>query len=410
MPKYTLYAFGSNGEGQLGIGNNHDTPRPTRVPFTSSLSGTNLLRITGGANHTLIHLDHCGGTVYGAGSNQYGQLEPSRIDRLEKFRKLNQRITLCAAAQNSSAFISNGNTKPNGNGRAMLFGLGISEWGELGPVVAAPEAYHEYGGWEPKKLFRFPTNVIDFAAGAWHYVAVLQDGQIWGWGKGRNGQLGRGRPDENLIPSELDPVDFQPVRVVCGKEFTYLVGDPVTGSHAILGDRPTIRRGIPENVPGWKQIGASWNAVFVLFDDGRLIGFGKENLWELVPAGLPPIDNIAVGACHVLALTKAGNLLTWGWGEHGNCGLLDTERYPKNIVSGRWVELLPPPGNVQAIVTGASIGEISDEERGSLEGHTVLAVGAGASTSFVLLSEPSSAVGQAEGEARQDSRDDEEET
>jgi protein ATS1 len=32
------------------------------------------------------------------------------------------------------------------------------------------------------------------------------------------------------------------------------------------------------------------------------------------------VKNIAVGSEHALALTDAGDLMVWGWGEHGNCG------------------------------------------------------------------------------------------
>jgi protein ATS1 len=142
---------------------------------------------------------------------------------------------------------------------------------------------------------------------------------------------------------EIEGIPFAVKRVVCGKEFTYLAGDPSTGEHLLLGrDQYNLKSHTPRDIKNWKGIGATWGAVFVLYQDGLLHGWGKENQWKLNPPDLPPLSHIAVGSEHILALTQEGNaLISWGWGFHGNCGDLnnDSRQKPGGVVSGWWNEI-----------------------------------------------------------------------
>jgi protein ATS1 len=144
--------------------------------------------------------------------------------------------------------------------------------------------------------------------------------------------------------------------VVCGKDFTYLAGDPSTGDHTLLGrDKFGVRSNMPHHIQYWKDFGATWHAVFVLFHDGSLTAWGKDDMWELVPKDLPLIDQIAVGSEHVLALTRRGDLISWGWGKHGNCGdltaLVREGKVKNDMVSGCWNEI-PIPERIESIGAG----------------------------------------------------------
>ena len=110
---------------------------------------------------------------------------------------------------------------------------------------------------------------------------------------------------------------------------------------------------MPPHIKNWKQIGATWNAIFVLFDDGHLTAWGKDNLWELVPKGLPLIEKMAVGSEHVLALTKDGKLISWGWGKHGNCGNMEglRDRVENDMVNGFW-NTIDIPGRIVFVGAG----------------------------------------------------------
>lgn len=76
----SLFAFGSNGSGQLGIGHDEDVSVPTRCLFeegqtpSEEENGTQAKTIScivAGGNHTLILYQD--GSVYAAGCNEDGR-------------------------------------------------------------------------------------------------------------------------------------------------------------------------------------------------------------------------------------------------------------------------------------------------------------------------------------------------
>jgi protein ATS1 len=346
MP-YRLYVFGSNGEGQLGIPAADIVHVPTEVPDPPALKSVRAIRC--GDNHTLLQTND--GTLYGVGDNRKSQLAP-RVDdktRFDRFEPLQKSGTFVAATCETSACISIDNVMA----QSWIDTEGTAQWGELGrgndiTSTTGPLrlSSHIFGP--------LPGTVIDFAAGVWHYVAILGEGSVYGWGKARLGQLGSNLTDKVTVPTQIKDIPFKPKKVICGKDCTYVVGDPSTGEHILLGkDKFGIVSNMPQNIKGWKDIGATWHAIFVLFEDGTLTAWGKDNMWQLLPPNLPPLQKIAVGSDHVLAVTHAGKLISWGWGKHGNCGDLSSigREIKNDMVSGFWNEI-HVPGNIEMIAAG----------------------------------------------------------
>jgi protein ATS1 len=345
MPHH-LYVFGSNGEGQLGIPAAEIVDTPTLVPDNFPLRG--LRNVTGGDNHTLLLTDR--GDVYGVGDNRKAQLvhKPGQGSRLDTFEELDSGISFVAATCESSAYITLGS-----HAQSMVDIHGSGQWGELGRGNDT-SSMALVDGETTSGSIPLPGKVADLAAGVWHYIAVLRDGSVYGWGKARLGQLSEKLSGKVSSPTRIEGISFKPERVVCGKDFTYLVGDPSAGEHLVLGkDKFNIVSGMPQDIKGWKDIGATWHAIFVLLEDGRLIAWGRNTLWELIPPGLPLIDKIAVGSEHVLALTREGQLISWGWGKHGNCGNLTIlgDKIKNDMVSGQW-NVIDLPGQVEFIGAG----------------------------------------------------------
>jgi protein ATS1 len=330
MP-HQLYVFGSNGEGQLGIRAAEIVEIPTLVADSPPFAG--LRGILGGDNHTLMLTNQ--GEVYGVGDNRKEQLVPGKHNpRLEVFKKLRAGVSFAAATCESSTCI----ITQESPAQSKLYTGGAGQWGELGrgEESSNTDAVEVELSSSHSSL---PGTVVDFAAGVWHYVAVLGDGCAYGWGKARLGQLGQGNSGKVTIPTKIEDITLKPTKVVCGKDFTYLAGDTSTGEHIVLGkDKFNIVSQMPEDIKGWKEIGAAWHAIFVLFHDGKLIAWGRNSLWELIPPDLPLIDKIAVGSEHILAVTKEGELISWGWSKHGNCGDLSKMqgRIENDMVSGLW--------------------------------------------------------------------------
>lgn len=336
---HQLYVFGSNGEGQLGIPAADIVNIPTKVPNVSFLE--HLKAIRGGDNHSLFQLED--GAVYKVGDNRKGQLGSSnQQSRPSDLTKAPLRASFVAATCESSAYIV-----PQANcPETAVFIEGSGQWGEVADTSVA--------GSDTTPNTTLPGTVIDFAAGVWHYVAILEDGSVYGWGKARLGQLGENVSGKVTTPTKLEDIPFKPAKVICGKDFTYLAGDPTTGEHAILGkDKFNIISNMPADIKDWKDIGATWHAIFVLFNNGTLTAWGKENMWKLLPPDLPPLEKIAVGSDHMLALTKDGKLISWGWGKHGNCGdFSNVGREIKNdMVNGFWNNI-DIPGEIQMIGAG----------------------------------------------------------
>lgn len=366
--KYRLYAFGSNGEGQLGLGYTSDKVlTPSEIHFKSSPFGSGaelhaVCKICGGGNHTLILMDNR--KIWAAGSNQHFELFFEMPDRHIEFTQTYENVDLCAATWESACVITNA---AQSGAPPQVYTHGRQSHGELGRADIQPSL--EDGALVCRtnhQIINLPSSVVDLAAGMYHYVAVLENGQVWGWGRANKGQLGPvNDPNQKTFdePTRID-IPFIARRVTCGQNFTYIVGDPSTGEHIILGnDRHGIQNK-PETIMGWKEVGATWNAIFVLFDDGSLVAWGKSNLWQLVPPGLPKLDQIAVGSDHILAITKDDQrLVSWGWAEHGNCGNTTSLTLNKGYVTGQWNDL-----------TEQAKGEVTK-------------LGAGYSTSFVLTRE-----------------------
>lgn len=205
------------------------------------------------------------------------------------------------------------------NGR-QVFSCGFGNSGELGlgPGVTTAEGLTQIEGFPPAG-----TTVQKLASCMGHVVAVLSNGQVWGWGKGRKGQLGA--PMENRWkPSKIQDIPIFVVDAVCGKDFTCVFGHPSKGELLLLGpagnDRFGVGKSAPSSVLGWKQAGASWGSVFVLLESGLLTAWGRDDHGQLPPSNLPPLTAFAAGSEHCLGVTDTGDVLAWGWGEHGNCG------------------------------------------------------------------------------------------
>lgn len=349
-----LYAFGSNGEGQLGFAAADIVDTPAKVPISPVLE--DICDIIGGYNHTLLRTRT--GQLWGCGDNRKAQLcgHAETLHSCLSMRLLmDQGVEDAAAASESLAQVSM--TDPNGkslNSRTVISTRGSGKLGELGRgpnvhdfVTPTPPIW----GILDEEL---PSATVSLAAGVWHYVLVLADGSVYGWGKARLGQLGSSLTRNVFSPTKIEDISFKPVKVICGKDFTYLVSDPGIGEHIVLGkDKFNIVSDAPSHVKGWKDIGATWHAIFVLFEDGSLTAWGRNSMWQLVPPQLPPLEKIAVGSEHVFALTRDGKLISWGWGKHGNCGNLGSlqSKLNNDMLDGIWNEI-KMTGEVEMIAAG----------------------------------------------------------
>ena len=348
-----LYTFGSNGSGQLGVGHKEDLNRPALHLTQHLRSDTAVpLMIRAGGNHTIIILaSPQGGTgeVWVCGKVFLG-LVPETVTHA---MPLNSKANFCAATWESVLTCN--------NSPLALTTWGKSTKGELGrggvkdeiPFSCARPFEGKYPWVNNNDL-----KIVDVASGRFHTVVVFSNGEAWAWGANRRGQSHQSKVEQVTLPTRLGQVGFKVKRAVCGREFTYLVGEPQEGRHRILGGldakrRPgSVLKDAPAAVPGWKDIGANWSGVFVLLEDGRLTSWGRNDHGQMCPPNLPPIKKIAIGSEHALAIDINDRVLAWGWGEHGNCGP-STDK--DGDVKGRFAVIDIPDGS-NAIVQGIGAG------------------------------------------------------
>ena len=302
--------------------------------------------IVAGGNHTLLLYDE--GTVCSAGSPRDGRDQSgSSMSSMPIFQKtymsaLGNKVKLCSAFWDGTIFVSS---------EDEVYTAGLGPKGEKGTGgITTSMALQMLPNFPP---FLQRSKIVDVACGVDHVVVVLEDGIVYGWGNGRKGQLSR--PEEIVwTPRRFADVGFKVVRAVCGRELTYLVGEPSSGQHAILGSNKwEVQSQAPASIPNWKDIGASWGSIFVLEESGKISSWGRNDHGQLAPHGLPAIDMIAVGSEHVIALTKEGKVISWGWGEHGNCGSGTDQN---GDVKGKWNELLVPNSDHSMRVIGVGAG------------------------------------------------------
>ncbi|APA08270.1 hypothetical protein sscle_03g030400 [Sclerotinia sclerotiorum 1980 UF-70] len=317
----TIYAIGSNGSGQLGIGHKEDVSVPKPVIFEDDVP-EKVQQIAAGGNHSLILSTT--GKLYCSGDSSYGAcgLTPDSHFAESTFRrvKLSDNFTInegpvafCAATWEASIIVQR-----DADGHATkVYCFGTGNRGELGL------GQFLFRSSKPQMIEDFPPvglEVVDIATSVSHVVAVLSNGDVYGWGSGRKGQLGH--PDSVVYaPRKIEGLDFKVVRAICGREFTCLLAEPSSGQHRIIGsDKWNIRSSAPEKISGWTDAGSTWGSILILKSDGSLVSWGRDDHGQLAPSRLPSVTQIAIGSEHGLALTAEDEVCAWGWGEHGNCG------------------------------------------------------------------------------------------
>ncbi|KAJ9151849.1 RCC1 repeat-containing protein C10F6.04 [Pleurostoma richardsiae] len=362
-----VFAIGSNGSGQLGIGHKQDVSVPKQVLFAEPPSSP-VTRVAAGGNHTLVLTQ--AGELFWSGDPSTGacgvvspDVRQSSASEPQFQRVLLSKagsatkdgpVRLVAATWEASVVV-----QADEQGRCTrVSSMGAGLKGELGQgplVVRTPAASAVAGSFPP-----VGTEVVDLAACMAHVVAVLDNGEVYGWGNGRKGQLGT---PEAVVdePRKIENVPFIVRRAVCGKEFTCLFGNPEVGEMLVLGsDKWGVKSSAPTTMAGWKEVGASWGSVFVLKADGSLISWGRNDHGQLQPPKLPALRQIAVGSEHVVALTQDEEVLAWGWGEHGNCG----PQVQDGDVKGRWniiaaAKYIPKGSKFAAVGAGCATTWIS---------------------------------------------------
>ncbi|KAJ3091971.1 hypothetical protein HK102_012003 [Quaeritorhiza haematococci] len=278
-----LHTFGSNSCGQLGNDTNEDASRPT--PIETPLNFSDILpnrigwetprSFAGGANHTLL-VAHSG-ALFASGDNNQGQLgllsspkDPSAASHNKTLAKF-VRVPVVGSHRDGGEVPVEMQNVACGwehslaldvNGRVWVFGDG--QFGQLGLGTGVKSSS------TPRLLLRVESKVTKIACGIRHNLVLSEDGQVWGWGSNKFGELG--------------PVD----KTV---NLTVVIDDKQSNTSRSKATKKG--RKVPE----------------------------PAIVWEPVALNLPPCIDIACGQNHSAVITKDGEVLTFGRNRHGQLGI-----------------------------------------------------------------------------------------
>jgi alpha-tubulin suppressor-like RCC1 family protein len=244
----SLWVWGNNGNGKLGI--NNTTTRST--PVTTFAGGNNWKQVSGGGSHTAaIKTD---GTLWVWGNNINGQLgiNQGNVTR-------NTPVTTFAGGNDWKSVDCSDHTlaiKTDGS----LWTWGRNNSGQLGINDIANRS-------TPVTTFAGGNNWKQVSTGYQYTAAIKTDGSLWTWGSNSDGQLGINNTTTRSTPvttfsggtnwkSVFGRADFHTAAIKTdGTLWTW--GKNASGQ---LGDNTTTQRNIPVTTfaggNNWKSVSA----------------------------------------------------------------------------------------------------------------------------------------------------------
>ncbi|CAK9867327.1 unnamed protein product [Sphagnum jensenii] len=203
-----VFSWGRNQNGQLGLGHTDDCNIPQKV---LAFQGVGVSMLAAGAEHTAAVTES--GKLYGWGWGRYGNLGlGDRSDRLvpgEVAAIAGERMTQVACGWRHTISVSES---------GKLFTFGWSKYGQLG-----------HGDFQdhliPHQVEALEKTKVQSISGGWrHTMALDSEGQLYGWGWNKFGQVGCGNTEDQTSPQLLKTlVDQKITLVVCGWRHTVAI-------------------------------------------------------------------------------------------------------------------------------------------------------------------------------------------
>jgi alpha-tubulin suppressor-like RCC1 family protein len=187
----TVWTWGYNNHGQLGNNSTTDSSVPVQVSGTSGLSS--VIAVAAGYDHTVALMNSSGGIIWTWGDNGNGELGigtttdsyiPVQVPGLANIMAIAAGNLFTVALRNDAL-------------NSSVWIWGYNNVGQLGDGSTADV-------WSPVEVSGMNgAGAIGIAAGYDHAVVVKTDGTVWTWGGNGNGQLGNGTTTPTVTPVQV---------------------------------------------------------------------------------------------------------------------------------------------------------------------------------------------------------------
>ncbi|HEY0707926.1 MAG TPA: hypothetical protein VGG33_14070 [Polyangia bacterium] len=322
----TLWAWGDNGSGQLGLSDLTDRKTPTKVG-----ADNDWILVSAGEDFSIaLKAD---GTLWATGNNTVGQLGQDYPNSRPEFQKVGSSLyrAISAGGRHVLAIRDDG----------RLVSWGLNDGGQVGnnTKVNAPSPVV----W-PNMYWR------SVSAGYRHSLAITTAGDRYGWGENTSGETGRGSTAETLQPTSSATSSLEEF-VAAGRGSSFSIKG--TGELLAYGDRGSGQLGIgsgtgdiltptrpwmTSTTDGWalnqkpnSVVGGGYHTLAIR-SSGQIESWGDNTNKALGPAGttslaVPAVRQggntwmmVAAGEPHSLALNVSGGLYAWGANQAGELG------------------------------------------------------------------------------------------
>tara|TARA_B100000902_G_C27198251_1_gene857623 strand:+ start:27 stop:1202 length:1176 start_codon:yes stop_codon:yes gene_type:complete len=346
-----LWSWGHNDKGNLGHNNRTNYSSPKQVGSGADWAVLDRSN-TGGKMSAAIKTD---GTLWLWGNNNDGDLGLNDV----VLRSSPTQIPGTTWAAVSSRGPDDGYMASKTDGTLWVWGenynggLGLNQ--SLGSLDRVSSPVQLPGT-------NWSTNPVHYATGGGGRAAAIKtDGSLWVWGDGNYGRLGlndypASGPRRRSSPTQLtSATNWKNISAGPGQLLMvntsgemYMYGD---GTNGILAQNDTINYSSPTQIPGttWNKVAVSGYCGYAIKTDGTLWAWGYNNNGDLAqndriyrssPVQIPGTtwNDIEGGNSWALATKTDGSLWAWGYSySYGHLGLNDmTHRSSPTQIPGTW--------------------------------------------------------------------------
>ena len=388
----TLWTWGFNSSGQLGLGNTTTFNTPQQVGVNNDYNNVY-------ASNTTLYIKKNNNTVWATGSNLNGQLGSGNYINSSVFIQIGSSQWMDVYTGSSHAWLIDTNYN--------MYFLGSNSSAQLGmnyiiyPYVY-PTLYNDTDVWlSYSQLLHIKSNGTLWAIGRntdgqlglgdlitrnalfqvgsdtnWSKVetaksnnstigiysaAIKTDGTLWTWGLNTNGQLGLGNVTQYTTPQKVG-TDTDWSKFLCGNSHMAAIKTDGTlwtwglGSSGQLGLGNNIQYTTPQKVgmaTDWNNISCGFSNTFAIKNNGTLWATGLNNIGQLglgnttnrnvfTQIGISSDWNIITtsnGSTHIIKTD--GTLWACGGNLNGSLGLGNTTNYTTftQVGSDTWLKI-----------------------------------------------------------------------